>query len=86
MSAALHLSPLVSAGLVMGPVDVYESNVPSICTLHQTKASISRTLDQCILLAPSGKIYYAGCTNNVTAYFMHIGYECPKDTNPAEFL
>jgi hypothetical protein len=29
---------------------------------------------------------YAGCTIEASAYFKHIGYECPKDTNPAEFL
>ncbi|KAL3800892.1 hypothetical protein ACHAW5_002043 [Stephanodiscus triporus] len=63
-----------------------ERNVPSICTLHQPKASIWRTLDQCILLAPGGKMCYAGCTSNATVYFKHIGYECPNDTNPAEFL
>lgn len=27
MTAALHLSPLVAAGLVQGPVDVYESTI-----------------------------------------------------------
>jgi len=63
-----------------------ERNVPSICTLHQPKSSIWRTLDQIILLAPGGKMCYAGERKNATAYFKHIGYECPQDTNPAEFL
>ena len=63
-----------------------ERNVPSIITLHQPKASIWRTLDQCILLAPGGKMCYSGRADNATAYFRTIGYECPVDTNPAEFL
>ena len=63
-----------------------ERNVPSICTLHQPKSSIWRTLDQFILLAPGGKMCYAGERDNATSYFANIGYECPHDTNPAEFF
>jgi hypothetical protein len=29
---------------------------------------------------------YAGATDQATTYFKHIGYECPHDTNPAEFF
>jgi hypothetical protein len=29
---------------------------------------------------------YAGSADGATAYFGRIGYECPRDTNPAEFL
>jgi len=63
-----------------------ERNVPSLCTLHQPKSSIWRTLDQVILLAPGGKMCYAGDRKNATTYFKHIGYECPSDTNPAEYF
>lgn len=63
-----------------------ERNVPSVCTMHQPKSSIWRTLDQFILLAPGGKMCYAGDRKDATAYFKDIGYECPHDTNPAEFF
>jgi ABC-type multidrug transport system ATPase subunit len=64
-----------------------EQNVPSICTLHQPKTSIWKTLDRFILLAPGGKMCYAGETDKATAYFKNIGYECPQhDTNPAEYF
>lgn len=29
---------------------------------------------------------YAGDTDKATTYFKDIGYECPHDTNPAEFF
>ncbi|KAL7534006.1 hypothetical protein ACHAXR_008946 [Thalassiosira sp. AJA248-18] len=63
-----------------------ERNVPSVCTLHQPKSSIWRTLDQFILLAPGGKMCYAGTRRNATDYFATIGHVCPHDTNPAEFF
>lgn len=63
-----------------------EQNVPSICTLHQPKSSIWKTLDRFILLAPGGKMCYAGDTNKAITYFKGIGYECPHETNPAEFF
>ncbi|KAL9187031.1 hypothetical protein ACHAXT_010751 [Thalassiosira profunda] len=63
-----------------------ERNVPSICTLHQPRSSIWRTLDQCILLAPGGKMCYAGRREDATSYFAGIGYDCPPDTNPAEYF
>ncbi|KAL7498623.1 hypothetical protein ACHAWT_007797 [Skeletonema menzelii] len=62
-----------------------ERNIPSICTMHQPTSSIWKMLDQFILLAPGGKMCYAGNRNDATAYFKEIGYECPHDTNPAEW-
>ena len=63
-----------------------ERNIPSICTLHQPKSSIWKMLDEFILLAPGGKMCYAGSREEATAYFEDIGYECPHDTNPAEWF
>ncbi len=63
-----------------------ERNIPSICTLHQPRSSIWKMLDEFILLAPGGKMCYAGNRNDATAYFKEIGYECPHDTNPAEWF
>jgi ABC-type multidrug transport system permease subunit len=43
-------------------------------------------LDEFILLAPGGKMCYAGNREEATTYFKEIGYECPHDTNPAEWF
>ena len=63
-----------------------ERDVPSIMTLHQPKTSIWKTLDQFILLAPGGKMCYAGSVDTATTYFKDIGFDCPHDTNPAEYF
>ena len=53
-----------------------ECDMPSVCTLHPPKASIWRALS--MSLHPGAR-----CT---MSYFGRIGYTCPRDTNPAEFL
>jgi ABC-type multidrug transport system ATPase subunit len=63
-----------------------ERKIPVICTLHQPKSSIWKMLDSFILLAPGGKMCYAGSREGAIAYFKDIGYKCPHDTNPAEFF
>ena len=63
-----------------------ERDVPSLMTLHQPKTSIWKTLDQFILLAPGGKMCYAGSVDAATTYFKNIGFKCPHDTNPAEYF
>ena len=63
-----------------------ERNIPAIATLHQPKSSIWKLLDSFILLAPGGKMCYAGNREDAIDYFKNIGYECPHDTNPAEFF
>jgi ABC-type multidrug transport system ATPase subunit len=64
-----------------------EWNVPTLCTLHQPKTSIYKLLDNVILLGPGGKVCYCGLAGyNATNYFRSLGYDCPIDVNPAEFL
>jgi len=41
--------------------------------------------DRLILLA-EGHMVYSGPTKEVVNYFAKLGYECPKYTNPAEFV
>jgi len=63
-----------------------ERNIPCICSLHQPRASIWRTLDFFILLAPGGKMCYMGEREGATKYFASLGYRCPPETNPAEYF
>lgn len=63
-----------------------ERGIPSICSLHQPKTSIWETLDYFILLAPGGKMCYAGERDAATSWFAGLGYECPLHTNPAEYF
>ena len=63
-----------------------ERGIPSICSLHQPKTSIWETLDYFILLAPGGKMCYAGERTAASRYFEDLGYKCPLQTNPVEYL
>lgn len=65
---------------------VTERQIPCVLSLHQPRSSVWRMLDSVILLAPGGRVCYMGPTETATSYFSKLGYECPSQTNPAEFL
>ena len=62
-----------------------ERQIPALLSLHQPRASIWKMLDSFILLAPGGKVCYFGPRQQALSYFQELGYECPPETNPAEF-
>ena len=63
-----------------------ERAIPAIATLHQPKSSIYHSLDDLWLLAPGGRVAYHGPTSRALDYFRALGFRCPPQTNPAEFL
>ena len=63
-----------------------ERHIPCLCTLHQPRASIWKMFDSFILLGPGGRVCYMGSRKNATKYFAELGYNCPQETNPAEFF
>mmetsp|Transcript_12465 Transcript_12465/g.19210 ORF Transcript_12465/g.19210 Transcript_12465/m.19210 type:complete len:656 (-) Transcript_12465:48-2015(-) len=63
-----------------------EREIPAILTMHQPRAKIWKMLDDIILLAPGGRVCYVGPREEAISYFWDLGYECPPETNPAEFL
>lgn len=65
---------------------VKEREIPCILSLHQPRSSIWRMLDSVILMAPGGRVCYFGPTKSAVSYFSKLGYKCPSETNPAEFL
>jgi ABC-2 type transporter len=65
---------------------VQQRNIPCILTLHQPQSSIFKLLDSLILLAPGGRVCYVGPSNEAVRYFAKLGFPCPTQTNPAEFL
>jgi hypothetical protein len=56
-----------------------------VCTIHQPMSIIWKLFDDIMVLA-SGNVVYHGERSNVIEYFSSIGYKCPSDTNPAEFV
>lgn len=65
---------------------VKEREIPAILSLHQPRSSIWRMLDSVMLLAPGGRLCFFGATQDAVPYFAKLGYECPPETNPSEFL
>jgi len=63
-----------------------EQRAVVVCSLHQPRsASWSRAHDV-MLLANGGRVAYHGPVSKCIPYFTSIGYECPANYNPAEFL
>jgi ABC-type multidrug transport system ATPase subunit len=61
-------------------------NIPAVASLHQPRSSIWNRLDSVILMAPGGRICYAGDRRDVVDYFDRLGFTLPQNTNPAEYL
>lgn len=61
-------------------------NIPCLCAIHQPRSSIWHLLDTLILMAPGGRVVYAGPKSEAVAYFATQGYRCPDATNPAEYF
>jgi ABC-type multidrug transport system ATPase subunit len=61
--------------------------IPAVVSLHQPSSRIYNDfLDDCVVLAPGGKVVYAGDARRAVSYFARLGHPCPPATNPAEFL
>jgi len=56
-----------------------------ICTIHQPRSQVFQLFDQ-ILLLSKGKVVYHGPAKEAVAYFEGLGYACPVQFNPADFL
>lgn len=65
---------------------VKQRDIPCMLSLHQPRSSIFRMLDEVLLMAPGGRVCYHGNAREATQYFRKLGYICPDETNPAEFL
>mgnify|MGYP005840120451 CR=1 FL=1 len=65
---------------------VKERQIPCFCTLHQPRSSVWHLLDSVILMAPGGRICYSGPREKAIHYFACLGFECPDETNPAEYF
>ncbi|CAF0892714.1 unnamed protein product [Adineta ricciae] len=56
-----------------------------LTSIHQPSSQIFQSFDQLILLA-DGKTIFMGKPGNALAYCSIVGYQCPPQYNPADFL
>ncbi|KAJ6138586.1 hypothetical protein N7471_005072 [Penicillium samsonianum] len=57
-----------------------------ILTLHQSRSDLFTHFSQVLLLARGGYPVYAGPGTQMLAHFAEQGHECPRTTNPADFV
>jgi len=54
-------------------------------SIHQPRSNIFQKFDEIILLS-GGNIAYAGAANHALEHFARVGYQCPMNYNPADYL
>ncbi|KAJ5683959.1 uncharacterized protein N7477_000304 [Penicillium maclennaniae] len=57
-----------------------------IMTIHQSRSDLFHHFSQVLLLARGGYPVYAGHGQQMLPHFAALGHECPKTTNPADFV
>lgn len=56
-----------------------------IMAIHQPRSDFFGYFGNILLLSPSGAPVYSGSATAMKGYFSECGYECPSETNPADF-
>jgi hypothetical protein len=56
-----------------------------VCTIHQPSSEIFHLFDDLILLA-DGQVMYHGPVEQTVDYFAKLGYTCPDNCNPADYI
>ncbi|KAL4446966.1 hypothetical protein ABPG74_014938 [Tetrahymena malaccensis] len=64
---------------------VKQENKTIICTIHQPSSEIFMKFDRLILLV-EGQFIYQGPRDKCIDYFASFGFQCPKLSNPADYL
>ncbi|KAJ9201894.1 hypothetical protein DTO164E3_3332 [Paecilomyces variotii] len=57
-----------------------------ILTIHQSRSDVFGHFHNILLLSRGGYPVYAGPGREMLPYFASLGYDCPKTTNPADFV
>lgn len=57
-----------------------------ILTVHQARSDLFGHFGNVLLLARGGKAVYSGAASAMLTHFGRLGQECPRNTNPADFV
>ncbi|KAJ5156010.1 hypothetical protein N7492_008813 [Penicillium capsulatum] len=57
-----------------------------IMTIHQSRSDLFHHFSRVLLLARGGHPVYAGTGQQMLPHFAALGHECPRTTNPADFV
>lgn len=62
-------------------------HIPVVAALHQPRSHVWRTwVDAVVLVAPGGRVCFAGPRSAVVPYMARQGHVLPEQSNPADFL
>lgn len=64
---------------------IASSNASILCTIHQPSSEVFFLFDSCIFLK-QGRVLYQGPVSTVAQHFSSLGFECPANYNPADFV
>lgn len=56
-----------------------------VCSIHQGRSDLFNQFGNILLLAKGGEVAYSGKATKMLPYFGGLGYNCPSNTNPADF-
>jgi hypothetical protein len=65
--------------------DMAANNTVVLLTIHQPSSEIFFLLDSAVYML-EGRIFYQGPVQQVVAHFSALGYECPMNYNPCDFV
>jgi len=60
-------------------------NTTILCTIHQPASEVFSLFDRCIMMK-SGRIFYQGPTSHMVSHFSSLGFSCPYNYNPSDFI
>ena len=64
---------------------IASSNASILCTIHQPSSEVFFLFDSCIFLK-KGQVLFQGPVKKLITFFSSLGYECPQNYNPADFV
>lgn len=64
---------------------IASSNASILCTIHQPSSEVFFLFDSCIFLK-KGRVLFQGPVSEMAATFSSMGYECPQNYNPADYV
>jgi len=65
--------------------ELTKAQMSVMCTIHQPSSEIFQLFDSAIFLA-RGQVVYQGPPSGIRAHFSTLGFTCPDEYNPADFV
>ncbi|THU84675.1 P-loop containing nucleoside triphosphate hydrolase protein [Dendrothele bispora CBS 962.96] len=57
-----------------------------IATIHQSRSELFHQFNHLTLLTKGGRVAYSGSAGEMIPYFASLGYYCPQDCNPSDWV